>query len=451
MQGRRILSCTQEMDPWALLNQLSWIMAPPDDEWALLGTLVGKQVLAPETGLPVPPTALLQRLYRRISQFSYHDPYGGQPVDALTWIGILADWRRQIDANRRLYAVAGIAGWKRRTIAQFLWAGRPARLMRHPNPERVPPGQAIGVWPSRAPRHLAQRAEAALVCLATIEDGFIRSLGLGAHLHPPRSIILDFTGAPFDPNRPSDLERLLNETEFSAGLRARAARLIDLLRRGGITKYSAGPAPAVRLPAAPRTVLVPGQVEDDLSVRLGGGAVEGNLDLLRRVRALEPGAYIVYKPHPDVVSGLRRGAVSPAEALRYADALLPAASTAALLEQVDAVHVLTSLAGFEALLRGRQVITHGQPFYAGWGLTQDCAPAIARRRRRLTLEELVAGALILYPRYLDPVTGLPCPPEVLIERHCAAPSPRPDLLVRLRRLQGQLSTGWRRMLRGAGA
>jgi capsular polysaccharide export protein len=79
------------------------------------------------------------------------------------------------------------------------------------------------------------------------------------------------------------------------------------------------------------------------------------------------------------------------------------------------VHVLTSLTGFEALLREREVIVHGQPFYSGWGLTLDLAPP-PRRGRHLTLDELVAGALLLYPRYVDPVTGLLCPPEVLVER-----------------------------------
>jgi capsular polysaccharide export protein len=87
---------------------------------------------------------------------------------------------------------------------------------------------------------------------------------------------------------------------------------------------------------------------------------------------------------------------------------------------VDAVHVLTSLAGFEALLRGRAVTCHGTPFYAGWGLTRDLAPVPARRGRALTLDALVAGVLILYPRYLDPVSGLPCPPEVLVERMARA-------------------------------
>ena len=67
-------------------------------------------------------------------------------------------------------------------------------------------------------------------------------------------------------------------------------------------------------------------------------------------------------------------------------------------------HVLTSLAGFEALLRGLEVWCHGLPFYAGWGLTHDVL-STPRRTRRLTLDELVAGALIAYPTYVHPGSG----------------------------------------------
>jgi capsular polysaccharide export protein len=119
------------------------------------------------------------------------------------------------------------------------------------------------------------------------------------------------------------------------------------------------------------------------------------------------------------VAGLRRGAVDPAQALRHADRIVTTVGIAELLERVDALETMTSLAGFEALLRGVRVAAHGRPFYAGWGLTEDLDPP-PRRDRRLSLDELVAGALILYPRYLDPVTGLRCPPEVLVRRLAAA-------------------------------
>jgi len=78
------------------------------------------------------------------------------------------------------------------------------------------------------------------------------------------------------------------------------------------------------------------------------------------------------------------------------------------------------------------------PFYAGWGLTTDLGQIPVRRSRRLAIDELVAGALLLYPRYLDPVTRLPCPPEILVRR-LSSNGGREDegLVVRLRRLQGR--------------
>jgi len=105
---------------------------------------------------------------------------------------------------------------------------------------------------------------------------------------------------------------------------------------------------------------------------------------------------------------------------------------------IDALHVLTSLAGFEALLRGKQVVTHGVPFYAGWGLTRDLGAVPARRTARRSLAELVAAVLILYPRYLDPVTRLPCPAEVLVDRMIADVAATPSFLERLRTLQGKV-------------
>lgn len=118
---------------------------------------------------------------------------------------------------------------------------------------------------------------------------------------------------------------------------------------------------------------------------------------------------------------------------------------AELLDTVDGVHVLTSLSGFEALLRGCDVTCHGVPFYSGWGLTRDLGDVPERRGRKLSLDQLVAGVLVLYPRYLDPVTGLPCPPEVLVRRIARGKaSNRLGWVEPLRRAQGQLMTRLRR-------
>jgi capsular polysaccharide export protein len=183
---------------------------------------------------------------------------------------------------------------------------------------------------------------------------------------------------------------------------------------------------------------VPGQVEDDRAVIAGGCGLVRNIDLLARVREQALDAYILYKPHPDVLAGHRRGAIPDGQCLRYADKIVANVPIASLIEMVDEVHVNTSLAGFEALLRHKPVTTYGVPFYAGWGLTSDLGPVPARRTAERSLDELVAAALLVYPRYLDPVTGLPCPAEVVVDRLGGDSDASLGVIVGLRRLQGKL-------------
>ena len=192
------------------------------------------------------------------------------------------------------------------------------------------------------------------------------------------------------------------------------------------------------LPTGRRTVLAIGQVDDDLSVQLGGAGVADNLDFLARVRRAEPDAWIIYRPHPDVQAGHRKGHLADATVLAHADAIDSGSPLMALVQAVDEVHVLSSLTGFEALMRGCRVTVHGMPFYAGWGLTRDLAEPVGRRGRRLLLDELVAAALILYPRYLDPVTRLPCGPEVMTDRLASGTMEPTTWLIRLRSVQGKL-------------
>ena len=65
---------------------------------------------------------------------------------------------------------------------------------------------------------------------------------------------------------------------------------------------------------------------------------------------------------------------------------------------------MTSLAGLEALLCGKEVVTYGRPFYAGWGLTKDRCD-FERRTRKRSLAELVFICYIEYPGYLDIGSG----------------------------------------------
>ena len=160
-------------------------------------------------------------------------------------------------------------------------------------------------------------------------------------------------------------------------------------------------------------MLVIGQVEADASVRFGGVDILSNTALLRAVREQFPNAFIVYKPHPDIATSVRFSGGSSADHQRAYDLLVSDVALVDCLPFVDALHTISSLSGFEALIRGVPVFCYGLPFYAGWGLTTD-RHRLDRRTRKLSLLELIAGSLILYPSYLHPKSQLYCTPEALI-------------------------------------
>lgn len=352
----------------------------------------------------------------------YVNPVTGQPCGVLEAIRLLAEQRRQNEANRGFSACVGFSKWKqpharaflKSTQGQVRFFGSQDRAV---EAARARQGRVV-VWSSKQTPGLGQACATAGVGLTRMEDGFLRSVGLGSDFTWPLSLVLDGRGIYYAPDAESDLEVLLEQGAFDARMLGRARDLRHLLVNQGITKYNVpgrtGVLEALRAAlaqAAGRTaVLVPGQVEDDASVVRGGGGIHGNLELLRAVRQARPEAFIVYKPHPDVLRGNRLGQVPEAEALRHADFVASGLGIGALYPLVREVHTLTSLSGFEALLRGLAVYTYGGPFYAGWGLTGDRL-GFARRTRRLTLDELVAGTLIAYPAYFDWKTGMFCGPE----------------------------------------
>jgi capsular polysaccharide export protein len=273
------------------------------------------------------------------------------------------------------------------------------------------PDDRVLVWGPQASHEIGEFARDSGVRVLRVEDGFVRSVGLGSDLIRPQSLVLDERGIYFDATQPSDLEHLLSSRDFSDDDLARAQQVRRFIVDHGITKYNLEPRKAVDWSDAPQgrqVVLVPGQVEDDASILLGCTRVRTNLWLLRAVREARPDAFVVYKPHPDVLSGNRKGRLAINAAKQWADHIEVGTSVVSCIEAADEVHTMTSLSGFDALLRGKTVVTYGQPFYAGWGLTQDhpewatpSCNAFARRQRRLTIDELVAGALLHYPIYWD--------------------------------------------------
>ena len=239
------------------------------------------------------------------------------------------------------------------------------------------------------------------VKIIRVEDGFVRSVGLGADLARPVSWVFDSRGIYFDASRESDLEWLLENASVDNELFERAGSLVKKVIEHGLTKYNVGTTPWQRPLDAGKVILVPGQVETDASIRLAAVGIKTNLALLQEVRNTNPDAYIIYKPHPDVVAGLRGKGSQEHLCRNYCNEVLTDAPMNELINSVDEVHVMTSLTGFEALLRGRKVVCYGLPFYAGWGLTQD-VQTCARRTRQRSVSELAACALILYPTYITP-------------------------------------------------
>lgn len=252
------------------------------------------------------------------------------------------------------------------------------------------------------------------VKILRVEDGFLRSVGLGCDLIRPMSWVVDSRGIYYDATRPSDLEHLLADTAFDPAMIRRATLLRKRIVAEGVTKYNVGISVWQRPYGVGKVILVPGQVESDASLLYGAPKIRSNVGLLQAVRQANPDAYIVYKPHPDVMARLRAKGAGEDKARYWCDELVTDTVMGDLLMAVDEVHVLTSLAGFEALLRGKSVTCYGQPFYSGWGLTLDVAPNL-RRTRRLLLDELVAGALIEYPIYLSRYSDALITPEQALD------------------------------------
>ncbi|TMV08094.1 capsular polysaccharide biosynthesis protein [Ruegeria sediminis] len=356
---------------------------------------------------------------------TWYDPYRDTLCELETVLDTLEAQTRAWRQDHRGWTAAGMRVWKRPHLQKFFGRHKKIRFTESPDPAGLRPHM---VWASRAGPDDG---------VVRVEDGFLRSRGLGAQLVPPLSLVTDDQGIYYDPTRPSRLETLIAAREaLRPDQQLRAERLVARLVREGLSKYNAG-GPCPELPKGHR-ILVPGQVEDDASILKGAGEVKTNLGLLRRTREANPGAVIIYKPHPDVEAGLRDGAIVDED---LADVVATNSDPAALLAQVQEVWTMTSLTGFEALLRGVRVTTLGAPFYAGWGLTQDLGAVPVRRGARPSLLGLVHAALIDYPRYLDPVTGLPCPVEVAIDRLAAGKPAHTGLLNRLlSKAQGVFST-----------
>ncbi|MFG6668717.1 capsular polysaccharide biosynthesis protein [Halomonas sp. HNIBRBA4712] len=436
---------SEDINPWALFDRV-------DTVYVVTSQLGFEALLAGKTvhcfGLPFyagwgltrdqlacPRRTVKRRLEEVFAAAYLHycryvNPYTGEPSTLEATIALIGDQRRQQERLRGSWRACGFSHWKRGFVGDFLGPATRVDFQKTLPNDNTPETSHLLVWSSRIDEPFKQRHRALMPAIWRMEDGFIRSVGLGVDLARPLSLVIDRQGIYYDPSQPSDLETLLNESDFSQTELTRAAHLKKRLVALKLSKYNVQGKAAFELPAGAFTVLVPGQVESDASIATGSPRVSTNSALLKAVRRACPDAFILYKAHPDVLSGARVGKLDKEAATLY-DLDASDLEISTLLERVDAVHTMSSLAGFEALLRGCQVTTYGLPFYAGWGLTTDTMRC-KRRTRRLSLDALVAGTLIRYPSYVDPRTRQLCNAETVVTLLEQARTRSPALRLRQR-------------------
>jgi capsular polysaccharide export protein len=339
----------------------------------------------------------------------YHDPYKNTPLTLIQTIENIARIK-----NDGLYKKAfffGFSRWKHSFVKPFFENERFAKSI-FINPifsknylkialeKGLDSSSNLYIWGKKQFKSVEEYAKKHSILVSHVEDGFIRSAELGSDLTRPYSLVVDKYGIYFDATQKSELEEILNKTEFDDEIIQKAKEIQDFLIKNRISKYNISEHENIEIKTDKKILFVVGQVDDDASIIYGSQNMS-NLSLLKTVREKNPQSYIIYKPHPDVLAKNRAGGLSEKEILLYADKIIKNASLDSIFKVCDEVHTITSLSGFEALLRGKKTVTYGKPFYAGWGLSEDML-TINRRKRKLTIHELIAGVLILYPRYISP-------------------------------------------------
>ncbi len=335
---------------------------------------------------------------------TWYDPISDSLCEVEDVISSLAAQSRAYREDRPGYVAAGFRRWKRPFMRRTFGAEKSIKFV-----SSAP--AAVSRARSSGQKSMSWGVSDVSDIDLQMEDGFLRSRGLGASLVSPLSLVIDDEGIYFDPSKLSRLDKLISQSDsLPLAEIQRSQQLIGRINQSKLTKYNVGGDPKLDVPNR-KKILVVGQVEDDASITFGAPEINTNLGLLRRVREQNPEACIIWKPHPDVEAGLRAGAVDDTDLSGLADMALTKASAVAAIDLADEVWTISSTLGFEALLRRKPVTCLGLPFYAGWGLTTDALPAPEHRGFNVTLEGLAHAVLIGYPRYFHPQSGKPISPE----------------------------------------
>ena len=235
-----------------------------------------------------------------------------------------------------------------------------------------------------------------------VEDGFIRSIGLGVEGAKPFSLHVDHLGIYYDATQASEAEYLIDNFNQWAtpAIITRAKHLIKDIKEKDISKYNNG----IKFTGKRNHKgIIVDQTYGDASITLGCATENSFQEMIDYALSIYDEKDLVIKTHPDVISGKKKGAIKnyPNNVKIITDNYTPLS----LLQGFESIFVVTSQMGFDGLLLDKKVHVFGCPFYAGWGLTIDHGYIPKnRRRRKPPLEVLVAVMYILLSRYVLPTT-----------------------------------------------
>ncbi|MDK9696785.1 MAG: hypothetical protein OEL76_10355 [Siculibacillus sp.] len=197
-----------------------------------------------------------------------------------------------------------------------------------------------------------------------------------------RTIAVDWSGLYINPRRSNDLELILNHFDF----RARP----DLVALAGRLRRAAFPPPT----GTEVTVILQDRSDRPMAYAPPDRPSPAELVAIARREHPEARANVAIMARADRVASIAAGlpddvAIVPSEAV--GDALARSAH----------VYTVNSPIAVDAVLRGAAVTVFGQPFFAGYGLTDDRG-RIVRRTRQLDADELFAGLFGLHCRLIGP-------------------------------------------------
>jgi catechol 2,3-dioxygenase-like lactoylglutathione lyase family enzyme len=226
-EGCTVLS--RRVNPWALLERVDKVYTV-SSQLGFEALMAGRQVIC--FGMPfyagwglTDDRVSCPRRTTRVSlarlvhaaffgYCRYLDAWRRHETDFFTAADQLLFLRQRYLANSRPVTGYRITAWKRRAVRAFLDGPGPVSFTRNLETAiakaRAQDG-AVAAWGTAAGR-IAGEVRGAGVDLMTIEDGFLRSVGLGASFTPALSYVFDSSGIYYDPSRPSDLEAILQST-----------------------------------------------------------------------------------------------------------------------------------------------------------------------------------------------------------------------------------------------